>query len=82
MNERDKILVLLNACFILLFSFLMLAQCHNERRIKQLDEKQAEINRVNYERNERMDKELRLISQDVRIHNNILLMQDYTEAEE
>ena len=82
MSERDKILVLFNICFVLLFSFLILSQCHTERQIKQLDNKQAEINRVNYERNERMEKELRLLNQDVRIHNNILLMQDYTEAEE
>ena len=82
MSERDKITILFNACFILLFSFLMLAQCHNERQIKRLEEKQNEINYATLQRNERMDKELRLLTQDVRIHNNILLTQDYLEEEE
>ena len=82
MTERDKILVLFNLCFILLFTFLILAQCHTDHQVQQLDARQSEINRANYERNERMDKELRLLSQDVRIHNNILLTNDYLEVEE
>ena len=81
MSERDRFVVLFNACFIILFVFLMLAQCSNEKRIKKLDEKQSEINRVNFERNERMDRELRLLTQDVKIYGNILLSQEYTEAE-
>jgi len=82
MTERDKILVLFNFCFILLFSFLILAQCHIDRQVQRLEAKQNEINTANFERNERMDKELRLLSQDVRIHNNILLTNEYTEAQE
>lgn len=82
MRERDKILVLFNFCFILLFSFLILAQCHIDRQVQRLEAKQNEINTANFERNERMDKELRLLSQDVRIHNNILLTNEYTEAQE
>lgn len=82
MSDKDKILILFNFCFILLFSFLLLAQCHNERQLRTLEEKQNEINQTNYERNERMDKELRLLTQDVRIHNNILLFDDYKEEQE
>lgn len=81
MSERDKILVIFNFCFILLFSFLILAQCHTEKQIKKLDAKQAEINRTAWEKTERMDKELRLLSQDVQIHENLLLNQDYTQEE-
>ena len=83
MSERDRLIVLFNACFILLFSFLVLGQCSNERRIKQMDERQSEINRAAYEKNERMAKEIRILTQDVRIHNNILLTQEYiTEDQE
>lgn len=82
MSERDRLIVLLNACFILLFSFLLLGQCRNERQIRQLDEKQSEINRAAYEKNERMAKDIRLLSQDVRIHNNILLTQEYITEDE
>lgn len=83
MSERDKIVISLNACFILLFSFLFLGQCSNERRIKQMDQRQSEINRAAYEKNERMDQELRLLTQDVKIHNSILLSQEFiTEDEE
>lgn len=81
MSERDKILIIFNFCFILLFSFLILAQCHTEKQIKKLDAKQAEINRTAWEKTERMDKELRLLSQDVQIHENIILNQDYTQEE-
>lgn len=79
MSDKDKILILFNLCFILLFSFLILAQCHSDRQLRTLEAKQNEINQANYERNERLDKELRLLSQDVRIHNSILLTQEYTE---
>ena len=82
MSERDKILVLFNLCFILLFSFLLLAQCHTDRQMQQLDAKQSEINRANYERNERMDRELRLLTQDVKIHNSILISQEFLQEEE
>ena len=81
MSERDKILIIFNFCFILLFSFLILAQCHTEKQLKKLDAKQAEINRTAWEKTERMDKELRLLSQDVQIHENIILNQDYTQEE-
>jgi hypothetical protein len=81
MSERDKILIIFNFCFILLFSFLILAQCHTEKQIKKLDAKQAEINRTAWEKTERMDKELRMLSQDVQIHENLLLNQDYTQEE-
>lgn len=81
MSERDRLIVLFNFCFILLFSFLLMAQCHSEKQLQKLETSQAEINRANYERNERMDKELRLLTQDVRICENILLTNDYTEAE-
>ena len=81
MSERDKILIIFNFCFILLFSFLILAQCHTEKQIKKLDAKQAEINQTAWEKTERMDKELRLLSQDVKIHENIILNQDYTQEE-
>lgn len=81
MSERDKLIVLLNTCFILLFSFLLLGQCRNERQIKQLDERQTEINRAAYEKNERLDREIRLLTQDVRIHENILLTQEYTKED-
>ena len=81
MSERDKILIIFNFCFILLFSFLILAQCHTEKQIKKLDAKQAEINRTAWEKTERMDKELRLLTQDVQIHENILLNQDYTQED-
>ena len=81
MSERDKILIIFNFCFILLFSFLILAQCHTEKQIKKLDAKQAEINRTAWEKTERMDKELRLLTQDVQIHENLLLNQDYTQEE-
>lgn len=80
MSERDRLIVLFNFCFILLFSFLLMAQCHSEKQLQTLETRQAEINRANYERNERMDKELRLLTQDVRICENILLTNDYTEA--
>ena len=82
MSKRDRLIVLFNACFILLFSFLVLGQCSNERRIKQLDERQSEINRAAYEKNERMDQELRLLTQDVRIHNSILLAQEFIMEDE
>ena len=82
MSERDRLIVLLNACFILLFSFLLLGQCRNERQIKNLDDRQSEINRATYEKSERMAKEIRLLSQDVRIHNNILLTQEYITEDE
>lgn len=82
MSERDRILVLFNFCFILLFTFLILAQCHSDRQLQSLEAKQNEINLANYERNERMDRELRLLSQDVRIHNNILLSQEYILEDE
>lgn len=81
MSERDKILIIFNFCFILLFSFLILAQCHTEKQIKKLDAKQAEINRTAWEKTERMDKELRLLTQDVQIHENLLLNQDYTQED-
>ena len=81
MSERDRLIVLFNFCFILLFSFLLMAQCHSEKQLRTLEAKQNEINRANYERNERMDKELRLLTQDVRICENILLTDDYTEAQ-
>lgn len=82
MSERDKILVVFNFCFILLFSFLILAQCHTEKQLKKLDAKQAEINRTTWEKTERMDKDLRLLSQDVQIHENLLLNQDYTQEDD
>ena len=82
MSERDKILIIFNFCFILLFSFLILAQCHTEKQIKKLDAKQAEINRTAWEKTERMDKELRLLTQDVQIHENILINQDYTQEDD
>ena len=82
MSKRDRLIVLFNACFILLFSFLVLGQCSNERRIKQMDERQSEINRAAYEKNERMDQELRLLTQDVRIHNSILLAQEFIMEDE
>ncbi len=82
MSERDKIIVVFNFCFILLFSFLILAQCHTERQIKKLDAKQAEINQTAWEKTERMDRELRLISQDLQIHENLLLNQDYIQEDD
>lgn len=82
MSERDRLIVLLNACFIMLFSFLLLGQCRNERQIKKLDEKQSEINRAAYEKNERMARELRILTQDVRIHNNILISKEFIQEDE
>jgi hypothetical protein len=82
MSERDKIIVVFNFCFILLFSFLILAQCHTERQIKKLETKQAEVNQTAWEKTERMDKELRLLSQDIRIHENLLLNQTYIQEDE
>lgn len=82
MSERDKVLVVFNFCFILLFSFLIMAQCHTEKQIKKLDAKQAEINRTAWEKTERMDRDLRLLSQDVQIHENLLLNQDYTQEDD
>lgn len=82
MSERDKIIVVFNFCFILLYSFLILAQCHTERQIKKMDAKQAEINQTAWEKTERMDKELRLLSQDLQIHENLLLNQDYTQEDD
>lgn len=82
MSERDKILVVFNFCFILLFSFLILAQCHTEKQLKKLDAKQAEINRTAWEKSERMDKELRLLTQDVQIHDNLLLNQTFIQEDE
>ena len=82
MSERDKILAVFNFCFILLFTFVILAQCHLDRQMQKLEAKQNEINLSNYERNERMDKELRLLTQNVKIHNNLLLFEDYQEEEE
>lgn len=82
MSERDKVLVVFNFCFILLFSFLIMAQCHTEKQIKKLDAKQAEINRTAWEKSERMDKELRLLTQDVQIHDNLLLNQTFIQEDE
>ena len=82
MSERDKIIVVFNFCFILLFSFLILAQCHTERQIKKLEAKQAEVNQTAWEKTERMDKELRLLSQNIRIHENLLLNQTYIQEDE
>ena len=82
MSERDKVLVVFNFCFILLFSFLIMAQCHTEKQIKKLDAKQAEINRTAWEKSERMDKELRLLTQDVQIHGNLLLNQTFIQEDE
>ena len=82
MSERDKVLVVFNFCFILLFSFLIMAQCHTEKQIKKLDAKQAEINRTAWEKSERMDKELRLLTQDVQIHSNLLLNQTFIQEDE
>ena len=81
MSERDKILILMNFCFVMLFVFLMLGQCHTEKQVKKLDAKQSEINQSAYEKTARMEKEIRLLSQDVKIHENILLNQDYTQEE-
>lgn len=81
MSERDKILILMNFCFVMLFILLMLGQCHTEKQVQKLDAKQEEINRSAYEKTERMEKEIRLLSQDVKIHENILLNQDYTQEE-
>ena len=82
MSERDKIIVVFNFCFILLYSFLILAQCHTERQIKKMDAKQAEINQTAWEKTERMDRELRLLSQDIQIHENLLLNQDYIQEDD
>lgn len=82
MTEQNKILIFFNICFVLLFSFLLLAQCHTEKQIRKLDAKQEEINRTAWEKTERMDRELRLLSQDIRIHENLLLNQAYTQEEE
>lgn len=82
MSERDKVLVVFNFCFILLYSFLILAQCHTERQIKKMDAKQAEINQTAWEKTERMDRELRLLSQDVQIHDNLLLNQTFIQEDE
>ena len=82
MSERDKVLVVFNFCFILLFSFLIMAQCHTEKQIKKLDAKQAEINRTAWEKSERMDKELRLLTQDVQIHGNLLLNQTFIQEDD
>lgn len=82
MSERDKILIIFNFCFILLFSFLILAQCHTEKQIKKLDAKQAEINRTAWEKTERMDKELRLLSQNIQIHDNLLLNQTFIQEDD
>ena len=82
MSERDKIIVVFNFCFILLYSFLILAQCHTERQIKKMDAKQAEINQTAWEKTERMDKELRLLSQDVQIHDNLLLNQTFIQEDD
>lgn len=82
MTEQNKILIFFNICFVLLFSFLLLAQCHTEKQIRKLDAKQEEINRTAWEKTERMDRELRLLSQDIRIHENLLLNQTYTQEEE
>ena len=82
MSERDKILIIFNFCFILLFSFLILAQCHTERQVKKLEAKQAEVNHTAWEKTERMAKELRLLSQDVQIHDNLLLNQTFIQEDE
>ncbi len=82
MSERDKIIVVFNFCFILLYSFLILAQCHTERQIKKMDAKQAEINQTAWEKTERMDRELRLLSQDVQIHDNLLLNQTFIQEDD
>jgi hypothetical protein len=82
MSERDKIIVVFNFCFILLYSFLILAQCHTERQIKKMDAKQAEINQTAWEKTERMDKELRLLSQDIQIHDNLLLNQTFIQEDD
>ena len=82
MSERDKIIVVFNFCFILLFSFLILAQCHTERQIKKLEANQAEINQTAWEKTERMAKELRVLSQDVQIHDNLLLNQTFIQEDE
>lgn len=82
MSERDKIIVVFNFCFILLYSFLILAQCHTERQIKKMDAKQAEINQTAWEKTERMDRELRLLSQDLQIHDNLLLNQTFIQEDD
>lgn len=82
MSERDKIIIAFNFCFILLFSFLILAQCHTERQIKKLEAKQAEVNQTAWEKTERMDRELRLLSQDMQIHGNLLLNQTFIQEDE
>ena len=82
MSERDKITIAFNFCFVLLFSFLILAQCHTERQVKKLEAKQAEVNQTAWEKTERMAKELRELSQDVQIHDNLLLNQTFIQEDE
>lgn len=82
MNKWEKIFIAVNFGIILFFIFLVLAQCNIDRNVRKLEAVQNEINRSNYERNERMDKELRILSQDVRMCENILLNNDYVEAKQ
>lgn len=82
MSDRDTFLVIFNACFILLFIILLGGNIHNQKLIRQLEEKQNQVNAINLERNERQDKELRQLRTDADITLRVVMEKQFLQEEE
>lgn len=69
--------------FIILFIFELIFLLHinlcTVNRLNELIKHQNEINAKSYEADERQDKELHLLRQDVDINQNILTSKDYLQ---
>lgn len=82
MSSRDRIILIMNLSFIILFFLLIAADVKHQNALQQIEQTQGKINAATYERNERQDQELRLIKQDMEIYENIILSKTYLEEEE
>lgn len=82
MSERDTFLVIFNGCFILLFIILLGGNIHNQKLIRQLEEKQSQVNAINMERNERQDKELRQLKTDAELTMRVVMQKKFLQEEE
>lgn len=79
MNDKNIVFVMICILFFLSFSFLFGLEFHNSCKINQLIKRQSEINAKTCEADNRQDKELRLLRQDVEINQNILISKDYLQ---
>lgn len=82
MSERDTFIIIFNACFILLFIILLGGNIHNQKLIKQLEEKQNQVNAINLERNDRQDKELRALKTDAEITLRVVMQNQFLQEDE